>query len=316
MGNSAWSDIAKELDVEFINNFIWLDRNRFSKDFLYRHKKLKEITIQGYEIVLSPVFSREFFYADTIVKLVKSKEKIGSAGDLSNIKKWQKKISDKYYNNLIDVDSNLMFEFNRNKEFFENLLQMRLDIKKPHIFLKPRLLNFDLPHKYAVLFIGGSSNFRKWNIEGFAQIGKYLKEKYAYEITLCGDLSDSANSLKFNEYFNGEYIDLVGKTSLVDLLHIIDNANLMVSNDTSAPHFASALEMNNIFTIYNGNHYGRFIPYPKEVSENYYVIYHPEIEKDLDNYEKISNNYGYRSSLDINEISVESIKSKIDEALK
>ena len=94
LGNCAWSDIAKELDVEFINNFIWLDRNRFSKDFLYRYKKLKEITLQGYEIVLSPVFSREFFYADAIVKLVKSKEKIGSAGNLSNIKKWQKNRKD------------------------------------------------------------------------------------------------------------------------------------------------------------------------------------------------------------------------------
>ena len=114
----------------------------------------------------------------------------------------------------------------------------------------------------------------------------------------------------------GEYIDLVGKTSLVDLLHIIDNGNLLISNETSAPHFAIALEMINIFTIYNGNHYGRFIPYPKEASENYYVIYHPEIEKDLDNYEKISNKYGFRSGLDINEISVESIKSKIDEDLK
>ena len=316
LGNSAWSDIAEELDVKFISNFIWLDRNKFNKDFLYRYKKLKEITLQGYEIVLSPVFSREFFYADAIVKLVKSKEKIGSAGDLSNIKKWQRNISNKYYNKLIDVDSNPMFEFNRNKEFFENLLHVRLDITKPHIFLKPKQLNFDLPDKYAILFIGASSNFRKWNIEGFARIGEYLKEKYNYEIALCGAPSDSADSLKFSEYFKGEYIDLVGKTSLVDLLYIIYNGNLMVSNETSAPHFASALEMMSIFTISNGNHYGRFTPYPKEASENYHVIYHPEIEKDLDNYKKLSNNYGFGSSLDINEISVESVKSKIDGALK
>ncbi|WP_331774334.1 glycosyltransferase family 9 protein [Sulfurospirillum sp. 1612] len=314
-GNSAWESLSKELDSEYIDEFIWLDRNKFYKDIVYRYQKLKKITSQGYEVVLSPVYSREFFYGDTIVNLVSAKEKIGSSGDLSNIRRWQKRISDKYYTKLIFAKDELMFEFSRNKEFFENLLHVRLDIKKPHIDLKPKKLLFELPQKYAILFIGASASYRKWNIEGFVNIGKYLKEKFGYEIVLCGAASDSEDALKFKTLFMGDYVDLVGKTSLVELLHVIYNGNLMIANETSAPHAAVALEMTNIFVIYNGNHYGRFTPYPKEVSENYHVIYHPEIEKDLDDYKKLSNSYGFGSKLDINEISVESVKNKIDKVL-
>lgn len=174
LGNSAWKDLSEELDSEFVDEFVWLDRNRFNKDFVYRYQKLREIVACGYEVVLSPVYSREFFYGDTIVKLINAKEKIGSIGDLSNIRKWQKNISDKYYDVLVPAKSELMFEFDRNKEFFENLLGIKLDIKKPHIDLKPKKLPFELPEKYAILFIGASASFRKWNIEGFAKIGEYI----------------------------------------------------------------------------------------------------------------------------------------------
>lgn len=315
LGNNAWKSISEELDSQYIDKFIWLDRDRFNKDFVYRYQKLQEIGSNGYEVVLSPVYSREFFYGDNIIKLINAKEKIGSIGDVSNIKIWQKNISDRYYDILVSAREELMFEFDRNKEFFENLLHVRLDIKKPHIDLKPKKLPFELSEKYAILFIGASASFRKWNIEGFAKIGNYLKNEFGYEIVLCGAPSDGEDALKFKEYFDGSYIDLVGKTSLIELLHVIYNGNLMIANETSAPHFAVSLEMTNTFVIYNGNHYGRFTPYPKDMAPNYHVIYHPVIEKDLDDYERLSNSYGYGSDLDINEISVETVKNKIEKVL-
>lgn len=316
LGNSAWKSIGEELDAVYVDKFVWLDKSRFTIDFGYRYKKLQEIVSNGYEVVLSPVYSREFFVGDNIVKLINAKEKIGSIGDLSNIRKWQKNIGDKYYDILVPAKDELMFEFDRNREYFENILDEKLDIKKPHIDLKPKKLPFELPEKYAIIFIGASASFRKWNIEGFAKIGEYLKEKHSYEIVLCGAPSDVEDALKFKEYFDGSYIDLVGRTSLIELLHVIYNGNLMIVNETSAPHFAVALEMTNVFVISNGNHYGRFTPYPKGMAPNYHVIYHPQIEKDLGDYKKLSNNYGFGSELNINEIMPKSVIRKLEDILK
>jgi len=316
VGNVAWKSIAEEFDSNFIDNFVWINRRQFERNLLYRYKKLKEINKQGYEIVINPTYSRNFFADDSIVKLVNAKEKIGSQGDLSNIKKWQKNISDKFYTKLIPTRNTIIFEFHRNKEFFENLFDKKIDIKKPFIKLGEKKLNFDLPDRYAILFIGASASFRKWSIENFVEVGKFLKEEFEYEIVLCGGPTDSEDAKKFKELANYKYTDTVGKTSLLDLLYIIYNGSLMISNETSAPHFAVALGMTNIFVISNGNHFGRFIPYPKEIWPYYYPIYHPEIEKDLDNYRKLSSTYSCGSRLNINEISVEKVKEKVIKVLK
>jgi len=315
LGNIAWKSLALDLDSKFVDKFIWIDIKKFHENFIYRYYELREITSLGYELVLSTTYSRDFFVGDNIVKLVNAKEKIGSIGDLSNIKKWQKKISDKYYTKLIEADSELLFEFNRNKEFFEIFLGEKLDIVKPTILLKPRKLQLELPKKYLIIFVGASAAFRKWNIENFAKIGNYLKDNYGYEVVLCGATSDKKDALEFTNYFENDYIDLVGETSLVDLLYIIANGDLLIANETLAPHLAVALDTINILVISNGNHYGRFTPYPKDISKKYHVIYHPQIEEDLGNYKKLSNSYGFGSTLDINEISVESVIYKVDDIL-
>ncbi len=315
LGNSAWRSLSEELDGEYVDNFIWLERNKFNKDFIYRYKKLKEITACGYEVVLSPAYSREFFYGDAIVKLVCAKDKIGSIGDFSNILKWQKNISDHYYTKLVSATHGLMFEFSRNKEFFENLLEVPIGIAQPNIKLNGKGLEFELPERYAILFIGASSSFRKWNIEGFVKIAEYLKKFYGYEIVLCGGPTDNDDAKEFAKYYQSKFIDLVGKTSLVELLFVINNGDLMIANETSAPHFAVALKMTNIFVIFNGNHYGRFTPYPHEIAPNYHVIYHPVIENNLDDYKKLSNAYGFSSKLNINDIPVKMVINKIKSVL-
>ena len=315
VGNIAWKSIAQELDSEFIDKFIWIERAKFEKNPFYRYEKLKEIVQNGYEIVLNPTYSRTFYSDDAIVNVVSAKEEIGSIGDLSNIKKWQKNISDKYYTKLIPAKNDIIFEFYRNQEFFESLLVQKLDLQKPFIKLEPKKLNFELPKNYAILFIGASAKFRKWDIKNFVEVGEFLKEKYNYKMVLCGAPSDKEDAYEFNKYAKYDYIDLVGKTSLVDLLYVIYNGNLMISNETSAPHFAVALEMTNIFIIYNGNHYGRFTPYPKELSSSYHTIYHPEIEKNLDNYKKLSNSYGFGSNLNINKITPLMVIENIDKVL-
>lgn len=315
LGNIVWKNLSKELDYEYVDKFIWLDRNKFHKDLIYRYKKLKEITFYGYEIVINPAYSREFFYSDTIVKLLTANEKIGSSSDVSNLNAWQKNISNKYYSKLISAKKEPMFEFNRNKEFFEKLIEENLLILKPKINLKEKKLSFNLPQNYAILFVGASKSYKKWDIQKFAMIAKHLKDNYGYKIVLCGGAKDINESKSFKHYFNDEYLDLVDKTSLVELLYVINNGNIIISNDTLAPHIAVALDMKNVFIIFNGFNLGRFVPYPKNLSENYHVIYHPEIEKNLDNFKKLCNKYRFGSELNINTISVDNVKEKLDMTL-
>ena len=207
-----------------------------------------------------------------------------------------------------------MFEFYRNKEFFENLLGEKIDVEKPYINYKQLTgvdNTFQLPEKYVVLFIGASGKNRKWPIKKFAEVGKFLKKNYGFEIVLCGTEKDSKDVRNFKKKYNEKFLNFVGRTSLVDIIKIIKKASLLISNETFAPHMSVALNTP-VLVIYNGNHFGRFVPCPKEITHDYHVVYHPKIEKGLDNYKKLSNTYGYDSKLDINEISSDKLIEKLD----
>lgn len=129
----------------------------------------------------------------------------------------------------------------------------------------------------------------------------------------CGSSGDiGAEEVKkiFGEKVHG----LVGKTTLAELCWIIKNATILLSNETSAPHLAVAMDVP-VVLIYNGNHFGRFTPYPEETTDKYTAVCHPEIEKNLENYQKLSNRPGYASDLDIKEISPERVIRALDARL-
>lgn len=315
VGNAAWQELAELLDGGWIDHFIWLERRRFDRDLRYRYRKLREITACGYEIAVSPVFSREFGFGDAIMRKVRAQEKIGSIGDYSNIGRWRKKVSDRFYTKLLPAHGELMFEFYRNREFFECLLGEPCAMEKPVLRLPPSAVDAVLPQKYAVLFIGASMPFRKWPGNSFAQVARHLHKFHDYDIVLCGGPDDRAEAEVFAHEFGTNFLDLVGKTTLPELLQVIAQGDLMLANETSAPHLAVALEIKNVFVIYNGNHFGRFVPYPEAMRVPYHVIYHPAIEQNLDNYAYLSNSYGYGSDLDICEISVEKVIARLDEVL-
>jgi ADP-heptose:LPS heptosyltransferase len=316
LGNSDWKTLSKELDGKYIDKFIWLNRGKFYSNLIYRYKKLQELASIGYEVILSPLYSREFFIADNIVNLITATHKIGSVGNFSNISKQKKKISDRYYTKLIQAKKNVTFEFYRNKEFFENFLNIKINIIKPSISFHCKKLKIQLPKKYAVLFIGGSENFKKWSIENFIRVANYLNNQYNYEIVLCGSPEDVVRANELQKHCNGNILNLTGKTSLVELLIIIYNSDLIFSNETFAPHFAVALDTKYIFVIHSGKYISRFCPYPKKISKNYCALYHPYISRNLLKQKLLEINDKLKIDLDINDISFDNVKNKIDLILK
>ena len=64
---------------------------------------------------------------------------------------------------------------------------------------------------------------------------------------------------------DGAAADRVGGTSLPQLLDLLQNAALVVSNDTGPAHLAAALGAPTV-VIVGGGHFTSFVPYPPEVT--------------------------------------------------
>lgn len=301
LGNAAYKGLALELDSSFVDRFLWIDEKRFRREAGYRFKMLKAICAKGYETVVNTAFSRKFFSDDAIVRCVHAQKKIGSECDLINIKPWQKSLSDRYYTKLLPVKSGVLFEFFRNRDFFEALLGQAIDLQKPFMDVAESELPFPLPDRYAVLFIGAGGEQKKWRAENFAKAARHLKEAYGRSIVICGSKGEKKEAEVFKNAFQGDCIDLVGQTDMMQLLQVIKKASFMLTNDTSAPHIAVAMQVAYaIVVIYNFYHLGRFLPYPESVMTNLHIV-NDSVQAYLD---------------DINHVSVERVMVTIDNVLK
>lgn len=316
LGNAAWESIAESLDNELLESFIWVNKRKFERNPVYRFRMLREICSKAYDVVINPVYSREFFSQDLVVAKVTSDHKIGSRGNFSNYFEWQKNIASRNYTKLISNSSRNLFEFDRNKEFFEKLLNRRISLKKPTIIPHKSWQAISLPENYAVLFIGASRRFKKWPVSKYAEVAEHLQEKLRLAIVVCGGPDDEAEAQNFDKYYKGAFIDLVGKTTLLELMGVLSKANLLISNETSAPHFAVALDVPNIFVISNGNHYGRFSPYPTDVTEDYHAVFPPELTNQLEGFDIDNSPKGFESKLVVSDIKTESVIEEIEKRYK
>ena len=131
-GNIIWRELAETLDSDVIDEFIWMNRKKFLKSISYKFSFLKMVHAKGFETVINSTYTRELLFGDQIVKTSRAINQIGNSG--SPDKKNRMKIfSNGFYTKLIPAAGENMFEFYRNKEFFENLLGKKLEIENPGI---------------------------------------------------------------------------------------------------------------------------------------------------------------------------------------
>ncbi|MDC1068793.1 glycosyltransferase family 9 protein [Candidatus Kapabacteria bacterium] len=300
IGNSAWKSIFKEYDYLYVDKCIWLDRKKFVENPIYRYKFLIDLKNTNYEIAFQPTLSREMYFGDIIIKNILAEIKIGVESELSNIKKWQKRISDSYYQELIKPPQDL-FEFYKNKNIFETFLNKKIALIKPIL----KLDRFNEFNAFVVsLFIGGSSKNKKYNVIHYAEVLNNLNKSFNFSIKILGSINEYDDGEKLSKMLKAVSLNLCGKTSLIEAIHEIKSSDILISNESFAGHAAVSLSIPT-FIISNGNHYMRFCPYPNNLFERYGAIFPKQIEQSQLSKEELIEKFSSGSNLDINSIDSE-----------
>lgn len=272
IANSTWAEVADQLP--FWDSVWSIDRIKFKKNILYRYYWIYKIRSANFETVVQPTHSRIFIEGDSILKASDATHRIGAQGDLNNISSTHKKMSDTWYTKLIPTKPGLMHELYRNNEFIKNLSVTDYPINIPFLQLKREQSRKQMLSPYFVIFPGASGVGKRWPLENFIKISDKLCREHSWQCIYCG----SDNEIEINhqlQFKKNQYINLIGKTSLSDLVGIIKNAKLLISNDTSAIHIAMAVQTPAV-CILGGGHFGRFLPYPSELVDiNQVAAYHP-----------------------------------------
>jgi len=303
-GNSWWKDLAENLDASVIDNFIWIDYSKLN-DCGYWFRLHKKIFFSRFETVIQSTFSRDRI-GDDIVKYSAAKKKIGSEGDLVNLTALKKKENDETYTRLIPSAGKYMFEFNRNKHFFEQVLNKKIAISKPSI------ASVHQTETKIIFFPGAKDTFRRWSTGNFAALSKKLKSDFpAATFVICGSAQDTPMAKEIIALSTVSFTDLTGKLSLMQLVAELEQAKLVIANDSGPFHIAVALNKK-VICISNGNNYSRFTPYPEEMKTQSIVIYPDQItaRSEQERREQFCREV---KEIDINNISVEQVYLQVKE---
>ena len=314
-GNIIWKNLAENLDSKNIDEFIWLNKNKFSRNLPYRFNTLKMLSSRRPEILVNCCCSRSFYIDDTIASVVPALRKIGFNTDLANSYRWQISLSNKYYSSIINSNSEV-FDFYKNRDFFEKLLNTKIELDKPSINLIEESHSHDYNKDYVIFFTGGKRNYKKWKLDFYREIAEYIISKYNLDILLVGTVSETEgnNQLHIMIKNRDNVKDLSGKTSLIELAGLLKKAKLLITNDSGIVHLAASVNTK-IIVILNGTQFGRFLPYPEKTELNFSVLFPPEITEYLSDPNSLNKRYKYRSILDINSVLPARVKNEVDKLI-
>lgn len=193
---------------------------------------------------------------------------------------------------------------------FEQICNEKFDFGKPKL---KQILDFRKRYVLIAPFSGAEN--RIWNLKYWAEIIDYVIQKYKYDVIITGGLpADFKNVEILYSYLinKSKCYNCVGKIELNFMTSLFSVADLLIAAESGTVHIANNAENVTvpIICLSPGNAYKLYYPYKWG---NVSYIYPQKV------YDMIAK--GYENELlmaapnNINEITVESVKSEIDKVL-
>lgn len=311
-----YKDIIMEFDSELIDEIILF--KILNNKNVYNKVQIAFSNIK-YDILISHFYGRGGHF-DDLVQIINSNKKIGSFGSLWHTSQYKRATSSYYYDeiiyNKIDEDETV-HELDRNKNFFEQVLNKKIEINTVNIKLKDEYfakIDFNFNDKYCILFPFTSDSGRYYNINNFIKIAQHLYYKYNIISYIVGSKNDIKNTDKIINNFNEKFIkNICGEYKLNELFYIFNKARLIISIDSAGYHIGVHTNKN-VICISCGQSYHRYLKYSDNYvkDKNINIILPKELEIDMkNNTTKIG--FEYCPMYDINSISTDYVVNLIDE---
>ena len=265
--NAVWADWAREQAI--FDDVIAIDVREFRRSARYRYRAGRSIAALGCVIAVEPTYTRTWLLGDSVVRVSGARERIGSVGDGSNRRMWQMRLANSWYTQLLAADPSPCMELERNAEFVRNLGEPGFRARIPRLkgakALRPdpNFVAATAGQPYYVLFPGASWNGKRWPVSRFREVAERLYRQTGWQGIVCGGSLDDALAAALCGRSAAPMLNWAARTDLAQFAAVLAGARLVLSNDTSAAHIASACGAPTV-CVMGGGHDGRFLPYQVE----------------------------------------------------
>ncbi|MCQ9206998.1 MAG: glycosyltransferase family 9 protein [Omnitrophica bacterium] len=94
---------------------------------------------------------------------------------------------------------------------------------------------------FVVISPGAKSHVKRWPLKNFARLADMIKKEFDYEVVLIGDENDRIVIERILSNMKTVPLNLIEKTNIPELLHIIKKSSLVITNDSAPLHIAGTL---------------------------------------------------------------------------
>ncbi len=239
-----------------------VNQRRFSNSLSYRYKKLGYLRTLKPDVFINSMYSRQYHLhtIDVITRFVQANKKIGFEAEFKDC--WQTRLSSRWYTRLIPAEEGRKMELIRNAEFVRGLGASDFKAGIPHLdrqLLPAKMVN----ESYYILFPGAGLSYRCWPTENFAKVADFIYDQTGITGLICGGPGEVQLAEKVIHASHAKLENWIGKTNITGLMALIADAELLVTNETSAVHIAAATKTESV-CILGGGDFERFTPYEVE----------------------------------------------------
>lgn len=281
LANTGSKEIATHLDSKIIDGFYWYSDSFFLQWDLV--KLMFRLQLLRPETLVYTNYSRKYI-VDELMRNINAKHKIAVDGDLVNETAAQKEKADKFYSQLIAINSAPAHEFDRNMQIMEALTGEKSTAALP--IISKSCLQI-VQNDSVVIFTGAGSIDKKWPALNFNKLCLQLISDLTINIVVTGGIDDATETAVIGEKMPAGRLSIRTGLSIIQLCELIGGARILISGDTAAVHIAAALSVP-VICIAKGDLYGRFIPYPRQVSAVIHAVFPEGYKEDSRNYTQFS----------------------------
>jgi ADP-heptose:LPS heptosyltransferase len=257
LGCQSWAALAPKFFPGI--KFHAIDEHAYDRRLLYRLKISLWLRRQNFAIATLDSFMRKPLVADSLIYISGAPTCIVAKPYLSP--KTQK-LFDWYLarcQRVIDTGPHPTHEIPRHFTFVSALAGRRIAPEPPRLPWRETMPAVTSP--YAVMNFGANEPGRRWAFENFLAVAADLKQR-GLAVVFVGGPAEAAYK---NRLGGGGFIDLIGATTLDELLDLLRHAALVVTSETGPAHLAVGLGAPTV-TILGGGQFGGWMPFPAEAA--------------------------------------------------
>jgi ADP-heptose:LPS heptosyltransferase len=262
LGCNAWGQLADDVFQGY--KVVSIHEHRFHKKIFYRFKIARWIYQQNFKVAVLDSFFRKPLMADSLMMAARAPKTITSVPHLSDKTREIFAYSLSRSTQVIETGPYPVHETVRHYRFLSGMLGRTVELESVEISWRDNAPPVPPGKPYIVLNFGSNEYGRRWPFDKYvATAEKFLSE--GYRVVFCGATNDNDHKeLIKNKFFSSDVIDLVGATTLPELMDLIKHAAGILTNDTGPAHLGIALGAPTLVLV-GGGHFGSFVPYPDEV---------------------------------------------------